>query len=603
MRDLDLTFEEVDAGTAKLDLALELTVESDTLSGWFEYRTDLFTAARIERLRDHFLTLLVSIRSDPGSLLPDLNLLPPGELATLLELGRGEQRDYPLAGTIHRHFEDRVDSGYQRIALIQQGKTMTYGELEACSNRIAALLIDQGVAPNTLVGVMAAPSFAMIASVLGILKAGAGYTYLESDLPDERLSFILGNAGISMVLGEAQERARLVGLGVIALDCAADAARFPATRQTSRGAPKDLVYAVFTSGATGTPKGVSVDHRGLVNHTYAFIENHELEAQDRVLQFASLSFDAAAATLFPPLLVGATLVLPHVDRADLAGDTLLRLLEEQQITVLHLPASVWHEWVDFLDERGLTVAAPLKVMLVGGDAPDPRKLVLWTRRTSKPTYFLNAYGPTEAVITTTLLKLRCDSDAEEILGELHLGQPLPNKQVSLLDRQLRPVPLGLPGEICVAGVGLAQGYLGYPELTAETFVRNSFSGDPNDRVYRTGDLARYRPDGTLEFLGRRDRQVKLRGFRIELGEVENALRRHPNVQDAALMMHGETDQAKQLARRCLRPTRHENPNSPSPVRPHLLHLTNRWKAWVGRNRDRDRNRNFDFDPDPDLCTA
>lgn len=547
MRDLELTFEEVETGIAKVDLALELTTVGEGLSGWFEYRADLFAPWRMERLRDHFLTLLASIVENPQAAIWALNLLADGEREALIAQGRGEQRDYPLDQTIHCLFEQQADRTPERLALIHRGETLTYAQLEEQANRVAALLRDRSTTDSALIGIMVDPTFAMIAGILGILKAGAGYVYLEKNLPDERIAFVLGDAGIATVLVDADVKQRIAALGVDALDLAAESAVYPATRRDPiPGNPTNRAYAVFTSGSTGTPKGACVDHRGLVNHTYAFIENHDLDEDDRVLQFASPSFDAAAATLFPPLLIGATLVLPDGDRADLAGEKLLRFCEEQRISVLHLPVSLWHAWVDDLREQGRPITAPIKVMLVGGDSPDVSRFKAWCHLTAKPTTFLNAYGPTEAVITTTLFKTCCDKGAEPV-GEIPLGQPLPNKRIYLLDPHLQPVPAGIPGEICVAGIGLASGYLNRPDLTDPVFVPDPFAAEAGERMYRTGDLACYHPDGSLRFLGRRDRQIKLRGFRIEPGEIEQALREHPNVQDAVVVAYESSDTYKRLA--------------------------------------------------------
>ncbi|MFZ1830403.1 MAG: amino acid adenylation domain-containing protein, partial [Candidatus Competibacteraceae bacterium] len=547
MRDLELTFEEVETGTAKVDLALELTVAGEGLSGWFEYRADLFAPWRMERLRDHFLTLLASIVKNPEAPVWSLNLLADGEREALIAQGQGERRDYPLDRAIHRLFEQQVDRTPGRITLTHRGETLSYSQLDERANRVAALLRDRGVIDNALVGIMVAPSFAMIAGIWGILKAGAGYVYFEKTLPDERVKFILDDAGITAILVDPDVKQRVAALGVAALDLEAESRAFPGTRRNvASGAPMSRAYAVFTSGSTGTPKGACVDHRGLVNHTCAFIESHDLDENDRVLQFASPSFDAAAATLFPPLLIGAALVIPDGDRADLAGEKLLRFCDEQRISVIHLPVSLWHEWVDDLRERALVVEAPIKVMLVGGDVPDLHRFETWRQLTAGPTTFLNAYGPTEAVITTTLFKTRCDKAVEPV-QEITLGYPLPNKQIYLLDDHLQPVPLGVPGEICVAGVGLASGYLNRPDLTDQVFVPNPFATEADERMYRTGDLACYRPDGSLRFLGRRDHQVKLRGFRVELGEIEQVLRGHANVQDAVVVAREGADGLKRLA--------------------------------------------------------
>jgi amino acid adenylation domain-containing protein/thioester reductase-like protein len=308
----------------------------------------------------------------------------------------------------------------------------------------------------------------------------------------------------------------------------------------------NLAYVIYTSGSTGVPKGAMIDHRGLVNHSFAMVDSHALDASDRVLQFSSLGFDASAATLFPALIVGAELVLPQAASSELLGDQLTQLCERAQITVLQLPASIWHRWVDELEIRGRLLHIPLKVLLVGGESPLIDKLHTWIRLIGRSMTFLNAYGPTEASITTTLYRVICNESTAEKPQSIPMGCPIANKQVYLLDAHMQPVPLGATGEIYIGGIGLARGYLNRPELTAERFIEWTVNDRLSVRLYRTGDLARYRPDGNLEFLGRIDHQVKLRGFRIELGEIEATLYQHPSVRSAVVLVREDVPRLQRL---------------------------------------------------------
>jgi amino acid adenylation domain-containing protein len=334
-------------------------------------------------------------------------------------------------------------------------------------------------------------------------------------------------------------------------------AQEPTTRPASGVKPANLAYVIYTSGSTGAPKGVLIEQRSLVNHAIALTTAYGIGPADRMLQFVTISFDAAAEEIFPALISGATLVLIRA-ATDLLGAQLFAFCEREQITLLHLPASVWHQSVDELVGRNLSVAAPLKTLLVGGESLDVERLKQWARLVARPIKLLNAYGPTEATITTTLYETTCEPETLAHLFTVPIGRPIANTQVYVLDAQRQPVPVGVTGELYIGGGGVARGYLNRPELTAERFVPNPLTKAEGGRwkdeasslilhssslLYRTGDLVRYRPDGNLEFVGRADDQVKIRGFRVELGEVEAALTRHPAVRDVVVLARDDGQQS------------------------------------------------------------
>ena len=307
--------------------------------------------------------------------------------------------------------------------------------------------------------------------------------------------------------------------------------------------PQDPAYVIYTSGSTGVPKGVVISHQALANHALTMAEVTELTPADRMLQFISLSFDAAGEEIYPTLVSGAMVVVPN-STLDVLGGDLARFLTEQGITILHMPASVWHVLVDDLYAGEIRIEAPLRLLMLGGDRPAIEKLHTFSELLGRQISFINLYGPTEATITSTFYKT---TTAHERSARLPIGRPISNVRVLILDPAGQPVPVGVPGELYIGGTGLAMGYLGQPELTAETFIRWSLDGLPMQRLYRTGDIARYLPGGDIEFVGRRDEQAKIRGFRVEPGEIEALLSTHPAVLDAAVIVQQDEADQKYLA--------------------------------------------------------
>jgi amino acid adenylation domain-containing protein len=431
----------------------------------------------------------------------------------------------------HQLFEFQVKRTPDAVAVVFEGEHLTYQELNHRANQLAHYLRTLGVGPEVLVGICMKRPLEMIVGLLGILKAGGAYVPLDPAYPQERLAFMLQDAQTPVLLTQKRLMSLLPehGAKVVCLDADWKAIALESEENPVCGVtPDNLAYVIYTSGSTGKPKGVLVAHRSLCNLAKVQVKSFDVQPKSRVLQFASLSFDASVSEVFITLVAGATLILSTRDSL-LLGPALIQLLREQAITHVTLPPSV----LAVLPAEELPA---LRTMIVAGEACPSDLVALWApgRR------FFNAYGPTEATVCATIAE--CTDSSQK----LPIGYPITNTQVYLLDAQQQPIPVGVPGEIHLGGVGLARGYLNQPHLTAEKFIPNPYSDEPGVRLYKTGDLARYLPSGQLEFLGRLDQQVKIRGFRIELGEIEAVLSQHPEVQQTVVMVREDIPGNKRL---------------------------------------------------------
>ncbi|CAG0934567.1 novobiocin biosynthesis protein NovH [Thermoflexales bacterium] len=432
---------------------------------------------------------------------------------------------------LHLHFEQQVHRTPASIALVFEGRTFTYQELNRRANQLAHYLRKQGVGPETLVAMSVERSPEMIVGVLGIMKAGGAYLPLDPAYPAARLDYILNDTRASLLLTQQRVAAKFASVQIERLCLDTDwafiqqeSSENPVNKSTSR----NLAYVIYTSGSTGRPKGVLIEQRSACNLAHAQIQAFHIQADSRVLQFASFSFDASVSEIFTALLSGARLYLAS-QSALLPGPDLLQTLRNQAITTVTLPPSVFAA----LSPEALP---HLKTVISAGETCTAEVVARW----APARCFLNAYGPTESTVCATLTE--CTADGQEP----PIGLPLNNQRVYLLDPQLQPMPPGEPGEIYIGGVGVARGYRNRPELTAEKFMPNPFSQEPGARLYRTGDRAYQLPDGKFMFIGRHDDQVKVRGFRIELGEVEVALNRHPAVQQAVAVVQLHEPSGKRL---------------------------------------------------------
>jgi len=534
---------------ANFDLTLWMYEVSGRLVGSMEYSRDLFDDATISRMIDHFQILLESIIADPDQSISVLPILPKKERHQLLVGWNDTAADYPQDKCIHELFEAQVKRTPNAVALVFEDRQMTYQELNQCANQLAHYLQALGVGPEVLVGICIERSIKMIVGLMGILKAGGAYVPLDPTYPPERLAFMLEDARVSLVLTEQRliENLSKNKLNTVCLDTDWEAiTQQSLDNPTSEVMAENLAYIIFTSGSTGRPKGVMIEHGSLVNYTNIASDEFGISPQDRVLQFASINFDASAEEIYPCLTRGATLVLR--DDSMLGSSSLfLQKCQEGRLTVLDLPTAYWHELTDELSSGTLTLPERLRLVIIGGERALPERLKIWREQVGERIRLLNTYGPTEATIVSTMCDLTVSVESDDSVKEVPIGKPVSNVQAYVLDQNLQPVPIGVPGELHIGGLGLARGYLDQPELTATKFIQSPYEENQNTRLYKTGDLVRYLPDGNMEFLGRIDDQVKVRGFRIELGEIETALNQHMDVRESVIKIFQDGQGQNRLA--------------------------------------------------------
>ncbi|MFN6531147.1 non-ribosomal peptide synthetase, partial [Nostoc sp. ChiSLP03a] len=521
----------VESTTTKIDLGLSMENTTQGLMGMWEYNTDLFDASTIERMSGHFVTLLEGIVANPQERIAQLPLLTKSEQQQLLVDWNNTQADYPSDKCIHQLFEEQVERTPDAVAVVFENQQLTYHQLNCRANQLAHYLCSLGVKPDTLVGICVERSIEMVVGLLGILKAGGAYVPIDSEYPIERLRFMLEDATVSVLLTQQrlidrlpQHQANQVFLDEICSEIAQNNQSNPTTGVKAF----HLANVIYTSGSTGRPKGVMVEHQGLCNLAQAQKRTFGLTCSSRVLQFASFSFDASISEILMALFSGATLYLGRKDSL-LPGEPLIKQLRDYSITHITLPPSA-------LAVMPVEELPTLQTIIVAGEASSAELIKQW----SVGRNFFNAYGPTEASVCATIAK--CTLEDEKI----SIGKAIANTQLYILNEYLQPVPIGVPGELHIGGVGLARGYLNRKELTQEKFIPNPFSDEAHSRLYKTGDLARYLSDGSIEFLGRIDHQVKIRGYRIELQEVENVLSQQPGVQKAVVVAREDQPNNKRL---------------------------------------------------------
>ncbi|ACC81529.1 hybrid non-ribosomal peptide synthetase/type I polyketide synthase [Nostoc punctiforme] len=532
-----------DNKTAKFDLTLTLENTATGLMGVWEYNTDLFEASTIERMTGHFQTLLESVVIQPEQRIGELPLLTAKEQYQLLEEWNHTQKDYLGNICIHQFFEMQVERTPDAVALVFENQQLTYRELNQQANHLAHYLRTLGIRVDVLVGLCVERSLEMLVGLLGILKAGGAYVPIDPEYPQERISHILSDSQVSLLLTQHRLVARLPehqATLVVIDESWEQIIQHSQENPISGVKDSDLVNVIYTSGSTGKPKGVMVKHSGLCNLAQAQIDLFDLLPSSRILQFASFSFDASIWEVVMALGSGARLYLGTKESL-LPGLELIELLRDYGITHITLPPSA----LAVLPQAELPA---LQNIIVAGEACAPDLIKQWSvgRR------FFNAYGPTETTVCATVAE--CGNG--ERSDKPPIGRPIPNTQAYILDSYLQPVPIGVPGELHIGGAGVAQGYLNRPELTTEKFILNPFEDSAalasprasaeGSRLYKTGDLARYLPDGNIEYLGRIDNQVKVRGFRIELGEIEVILSQHPAALQVAVIAREDVPGDKRL---------------------------------------------------------
>jgi aspartate racemase len=538
----------IHTGTAKVDMILTLSDSPNGLLMSTEYSTDLFEEETIVRLGEHFGTLLEGIVADPDRRISRLPLMGEAERHGVVVGFNETQAPLPDGACIHGVFEEQARRRPEAVAATCGNDELTYGELDLRADRLAHRLRDCGVQRGVTVGLCMERSLEMLVGMVGILKAGGAYMPLDPEFPPERLSFMLADAQAPALVTAESLLGRLPSGGVrlICLDRHEPAAG--ASEPASSGStPDDVCYVIYTSGSTGRPKGVAVPHRAVLrlvlNADYV-----ELGPSDVVAQASTTTFDAATFEVWGPLLNGGRLVIADRDLL-LSPRRFADLLRREGLTTLFLTTALFNQFALECPDA----FSSLRALLFGGEAVDPLR-VREVLRAGPPARLLHVYGPTE---TTTFASWHLVEAVPENARTVPIGRPIANTRIYLLDAGMQPVPVGFPGELYIAGAGVAAGYVNRPELTAERFLPDPFVQGAQERLYRTGDLGRWLPDGSIEFLGRLDDQVKIRGFRVEPGETEAVLSQHPAVRQAAVLARQDAPGEKRLVGYAvLRPGRH-----------------------------------------------
>ena len=554
------------------DLTLSLEETANGLQGALEYSTALFDRETVERWLGHLKVLLGAMVADEQQQIKHLPLLSERERDQVLRLFNDTQADYPREALIHERFEQHAEAQPDAVAVVHEDDQLSYAELNTRANQLAhrlrSLTDDEGqpvLRPDTRVAICVERSLEMVVGLLGILKAGGAYVPVDPAYPEDRIAYILQDAGAPILLtqthleeklahalsidaGEAaDERADATATAaaretpvVVDLDAAATYAGQPDTNISARETGQssaNLAYVIYTSGSTGLPKGVMVEHASLSNLMQEIRQKHALAAGDRLLQFMSFAFDAAVQEIFGSLSSGAMLVLRNEAWIS-DGPSFWQLCREHGITVLHLPAAFWQQ---LLHEASIRQCQALRLVIIGGERVESSVLKRWFDCAPGHTVLLNEYGPTETTVTASIEQV---IDPETSDGSI--GKPIANTHIYILDEAGQPVPIGVAGEIHIGGEGVARGYLNRPELTEEKFIPDPFSERTGARMYRTGDLGRWRADGAIAFIGRNDFQVKIRGLRIELGEIEARLTELPQVREAVVLAREDQPGDKRL---------------------------------------------------------
>ncbi len=512
---------------AKFDLTLTVSEADGALDCTLEYSTAIYKRETAERMTGHFVQLIREATANPAMPLSSLDIVTPQEKSKLMQESAEARADYPRDKTIHALFEEQAAHTPNAVAVVCEEATLSYSELNERANRLARTLRERGLQPDGLAGIMADRSLEMVVGILAILKAGGAYVPVDPEYPEDRIRFMLEDSGAKLLLTQAHLEKRVSFAGdIINLDETASYKKDISNLKPAAG-PEHLAYVIYTSGTTGKPKGTLIEHKNVVRLLFNDKNLFDFGPQDTWTLFHSFCFDFSVWEMYGALLNGGRLVIVPSLTAK-SPDRFLQLLKDQKVTVLNQTPTYFYQ---LLQEELAHHAAELSLRMIifGGEALSPALLKDW--RTKYPqVQLINMYGITETTVHVTYKEI---TDLEIEQGRSNIGITIPTLRAYILDEQRRPQPIGIPGELYVAGEGLARGYLNRPELTEEKFVAHPFAA--GERMYRSGDLARWLPDGSMEYLGRIDHQVKIRGYRIELGEVEAKLLHAPSVREAVVL--------------------------------------------------------------------
>jgi amino acid adenylation domain-containing protein len=523
---------------------LVLAISKGAGSATLFYDAELFDPRVAERMPGHLETLLAAALEEPDAPLGTRAFLGAHERGLILGEWNATSVDFPRETTLHQLFEERVRRCPDAPAAVCDGRTLTYAALDARANGLARHLQTLGVGPNVLVGIAVERSFEMVIGLLAIAKAGGAYLPMDPAYPRERLAFMLSDSRVGVlmtqrhILERLPEPEREVKLVVL------DEARTAGTDRSappSGAGPRDRAYVIYTSGSTGKPKGVVLDHRGRVNNFLDFNRRFRVETGDALIALASLSFDMCAYDVFGTLAAGATLVLPRPEEMQ-DPRAWARLMQREHVTIWHTAPAMLKMLVEACEADPTLVPGALRLALLGGDwipvtLPDRLRALVPECRV------ISMGGATECSMDSTIFEVE---EVDPAWRSIPYGKPMANQRAYVLDEDRQPVPIHVPGELYLGGIGVGDGYFERPELTAERFLPDPFAGDPAARMYRTGDLARWMEDGNLELLGRVDNQVKIRGFRIELGEIEARLRGHGAVREGVVVARPDPSGERRL---------------------------------------------------------
>lgn len=529
----------LDYGVSKFDFTFTLKENANSFDGYLEYNTDLFQESTIKRFIEHFKNLLTAILAKPETTLAALPLQSPAELQQILIDWNQTTTQFP-SDCIHQIFEQYVASHPSAAAVIQNDKTLSYAELNNKANQLAHYLRSTGVGADQPVVICVEQSFDLMIGILAILKAGGAYVPLDPEYPHDRLQYMVQDSQTKILLTQSHLSHKFLDFTgeVLCLDTEQEKfSQLDAANLANNVTAKNLCYVIYTSGSTGKPKGVMVEHQGVVrlvkNTNYISVT-----PQDRVSQACNISFDATTFEYWGALLNGAALVLIPKDTL-LNPDSLAKTIKHHSVTAMVLTTRLFDQII-LADPKTFS---GVDHMLLGGEALNPATIAAAIADTDfAPKEIINIYGPTENTDITTTFSVK---PGDNVGSNIPIGRPIANTQVYILDKYLQPQPIGVPGELCAAGIGVARGYYNRPDLTSKVFVNNPFS-DNEDQIYMTGDLCRYLPDGNIEYIGRVDHQIKLRGYRIELGEIETAIKLHPAVSNAVAIVQESSTNEKFL---------------------------------------------------------
>lgn len=536
------------ARVVPFDLTLLMAETEGDLCATVEYKTDLFKKETITRFLNHFKRLVQSIVAEPDQRVSQLSILPETEAKQILQWNI-HTHTKGLPATVISKFEEWVRLTPDAIALETDQGQLSYSELNAAANRLAHALLRRGVRPRELVGVCLPRSADLITALVAVMKTGAGYLPFDANYPAERIQFMARDAGIALMVTHTSllYLSDDLGIPVISLDNESiTIAAESAVNLKQPVQPGDPAYVIYTSGSTGTPKGVIVAHGPFASHCRDVGEHFGIGLDDRVLQITPVNFDPYLEQVFTTLTHGAALVL-RGDRLWEPEELIDRIIAKR-LTIINPTPAYWHQVAEIWSQLPEKIPShTVRLWVIGGDVFHPDSLRLWAKTPMKNVRLLNAYGPTEAIVTALTYEMVADKPEYQNLFRVPVGRPFGQRKAYILDAAGTTVPIGVPGELYLGGPCLAEGYLGHVELTRERFLPDPFDGNREARIYRTGDRARWMPDGNIEFLGRVDQQVKVRGYRIEPGEIEAVLCQHAGIRAAQVVLQKMENGENRLA--------------------------------------------------------